>query len=216
MSFDNATDIHVIKRDSVITIGGFTYSTSSANDHFKVLVYKLGSAGAETLVMTGADFSSGDADITPGDSSAPAYNQFLAEDGEFYRIDTVAYDSGETTAVTEDETYVYVRPDVVYTDQPVVTVDGIPLVDALDEGSMNKLLWRLGQNSLHGEFSNPSGYTDSSVIRGYGSISESEAESLLEASDSPGDSGVLFKMSGQYATLDNGSEHTTTEQEVDL
>lgn len=190
-------DIQQVKRGSTIDIS----AVDGTYDHYRIKVYELGASGAETLVTTSAQFAD------PGTGSEQFDVDSDYEDNKFYRLIVYGYDAGETTETLEDELYFHVFPDELETQNSL---------SGLDSTLFSKLLMMLGHNALDGEFENASGFTQSRIRRQYASLTEDEADDLLEASDSPGDVDVLYKSKAILTTSDEGNEQLCLEVEQDV
>lgn len=210
--FDNPTDFLTVKRFSEIDIDDLTAS-APYDDHFRIRVYQLENDGAETLMFTSEQFVDGSVPETfvLSDANDALNNIIGVVNSEFYRIDVVAFDAGETVELIIDEHFFYVFPDAI------VTVGQNPNCGAIDSTLFQKLLYMLGHNVLHGEYLNPTGYTQSRVIRAFGEdLTESEAQALLLTASDPDDIDVVFKAKAQLTTADNGNELLTRQTEEAL
>lgn len=214
MSLDTATDYHVVKREWSIEFDGTTFTTSFADDHWRLRIYLLGNSGGETLVFETDPFDYFPKTIDFIDPpSVPTTDDFAPVDGEFYRVEAVAFDGGESAEEVEEEWFIYARPDEIVTQGVLVTTSGDPLPNAIDQAALDKLVKVLGGNILHGEFEDADGYTTRRVSRGYETLTASQAAALLATSDDPGEVDVTLKSVALVTTADNGNELATIEQE---
>lgn len=216
---DTATDFHVIKRHWSIEFDGVIFTSSNAIDHFRLRVYELDNSGVETLVYESDVFFYFPQQLSFIDApSIPATFEFAPTDGKFYRVEAVAFDTGESAEVIEDEWFMYARPDEIQTQAALVTTTGGPITNAIDQWAIDRLLMVLGADVLHGEFEDASGYTTKRVTRGYGlnSLTEERVTELLAASSEPGEQDVLFKAQTLLTTADNGNELSSLEQEQEI
>lgn len=202
MALSGPCNIHQVKRGSELTISGCSLGTGF--DHFRLLVYRLDASGGRTLILTTDAFGYCPIDLLFGDANDPSGFVLNTVDDTFYQIEVREYDAGETVSDLEDEHFVHCFPDDLDTQGDEVSVSS---------ALFSRLLWMLGHNVLDGEFLQPSGYTQSSVRRGYGSLTEDQADEVLEDSDSPEDTRVQFKSKILITTMDNGNKTFTLETE---
>ena len=200
--FINSTDFSTVKRFSTLEFDNLVAS-APYDDHFRIRVLKMENGGAVALVFTSDPFVDGSSPevFTLLSANDVGNNEIGVENSEFYRIDVVAFDAGETVEDTIDEHFLYVYPDAI------LTSGTAPNCGAIDSELFGKLLFMLGHNVLHGEYLNPAGYTQQRVIRGFGiDLTESEAQALLLTAEDPDDVDVVFKAKAVLTTADNGNE----------
>jgi len=214
MSFDSSTDYVKVSRGSVVSFGT-DYDPGSAplDDHARVLAYKIDQvAGSETLTFTSDSFTvlAGSEDFTLESANNTVNNEIGVESGCYYRLAVIWYNAVETQSAQFDEVFVYVFPDFV----ELFATSGS--ANSIDIDTLNKALHLLGENVLHGQFVYADGYAQSRVVRGYHSMTETEAAALLAASESPSEDGVEFKSFAQVTTSTDGNETAVIETEESL
>lgn len=204
--FNNATDFKTVKRETTLSI----LDEPLALDHFRIRVYLLDNNGVETLVFTSDQFTLGTSseDFLLSSANDVALNIIGVLNGEFYRVDLIEFDAGETSESKVNEWFLYTFLD------DVLTTGAAQQEGALDTTLFNKLLAMLGHNVLNGEYLFPTGYVQSRVRRQYvADMTEEEAAALLLTSESPDDIDVQFKAKAIVTTLTNGNEVATRQVE---
>lgn len=215
---DNATDYDMIKRhgSSEIVIPDAPINPSVV-EQFRARIYRITGPGTRTLVFTSDPVAYGPITLYWRDANDVPLWEVGVLDGRYYHIEIIGQDITETYEEIVDEHFVFVIPDDVATIEPLTTAAGSgSLENALDSLVLAKAMYMAGHNVLHGEFGNASGYTTSRIIRGYGALTEAEANALLAAAEDPGDADVLFKHKTTKTVSDSGNEKAALGLEVQL
>jgi len=197
MALSGPTALSQVKRHTVLSFSGLVHAHVDSVFNFKI--YELGAGGVETLTYTSNTFVTTSKDLEVSDTDDSAAFTFAAEDNKYYKIQLIEQFPGSDL----DEFYVHTFPD----DLPSQAAAGV----SLDSTLFQKLLMMLGHNVLAGELANSTGYTTQVVRRGYDTLTDTEAATLLAASDAPGDVGVIQKSKLVLTTSDVGNETQSVE-----